>query len=155
MTIRLARQEDLEEIKPLYVDTIHAVCSAHYDENQRNAWASTAQNEQRWQDMMTEQYVWVVEIDRQIAGFATLKDVHYIDFFYVHKDFQRKGIARALFDRIEVEAKGKGEEFLTADVSITTKPFFERNGFIVLTEQQNYRNDVVLVNYKMKKEYSY
>jgi len=40
---------------------------------------------------------------------------------------------------------------LTADVSITAKPFFESKGFVVEAEQLAQANQLKLKNFKMKK----
>lgn len=41
---------------------------------------------------------------------------------------------------------------LTADVSKTAKPFFEKKGFLLVKEQENLLDDVLIVNYKMRKD---
>lgn len=152
MNFRIAKQDDLAEMKQLFVDTIHSVCKDQYNESQLSAWSSSSQNDQRWQELISTQYVLIAELNDKIVGFASLKDGNYIDFFYVHKDFQRKGIAKELLLRIESEAASYGTLVLTSDVSMTAKPFFEKNGFLVVKEQENLRKDVVLINYKMMKE---
>lgn len=139
-------------MKQLFVDTIHSVCKDQYNESQLSAWSSSSQNDQRWQELISTQYVLIAELNDKIVGFASLKDGNYIDFFYVHKDFQRKGIAKELLLRIESEAASYGTLVLTSDVSMTAKPFFEKNGFLVVKVQENLRKDVVLINYKMMKE---
>ena len=152
MNFRIAKQDDLAEMKQLFVDTIHSVCKDQYNESQLSAWSSSSQNDQRWQELISTQYVLIAELNDKIVGFASLKDGNYIDFFYVHKDFQRKGIAKELLLRIESEAASYGTLVLTSDVSMTAKPFFEKNGFLVVEVQENLRKDVVLINYKMMKE---
>jgi putative acetyltransferase len=154
MNIRIGTPEDLEEMKQLYVDTIHTICNKQYNEEQLAVWSSTAQNAERWQEMIATQYVIIAEIDRQMAGFATLKNENYIDFFYTHKDFQRKGVAQQLLDHIEEKARIQQSERLSSYVSMTARPFFEKNGFVVLKEQENIRNGVMLINYKMEKALS-
>ena len=91
-------------------------------------------------------------IQDQIVGFGTLKNSNYIDFFYIHKDFQRRGIANKLLTELELEAKNQQTKIITSDISITAKPFFEKKGFVVKTEQKNIRLDVELINYKMEKQ---
>ena len=44
---------------------------------------------------------------------------------YVHKDHQRKGVATAICDALEQNAKA---EKFTTHASITAKPFFEKRG---------------------------
>jgi putative acetyltransferase len=151
MIIRNATLEDLPEMKQLYVDTIRTVCNKDYNEEQVNKWSSSVNKEERWLDMIVNQFVLIAESDELIAGFGTLKDHHYIDLFYVHKDFQGQGVARELLRRLQAEAIIHGEKLLTSDISITARPFFEKQGFKVVVEQENVRQDVILINYKMFK----
>ncbi|WP_426792394.1 GNAT family N-acetyltransferase [Sphingobacterium sp. WOUb80] len=75
-----------------------------------------------------------------------------MDVLYVHKDFQRQGIAQKLYNALEDEAKGQKSTFVTADVSKTAKSFFEANGFKVIAEQIQIRTEVEITNYNMKKD---
>ena len=56
----------------------------------------------------------------------------YFDFLYVHKDYQRQGIADNLYTEIQAKAIKQGTTLLTADVSITARPFFEKKGFKII-----------------------
>lgn len=151
MHFRTATHEDLPLIKQLYVETIHNVCNKEYNEQQLKVWSATTQNTQRWQDTMDNQYVILAEKEGRLAGFATLKLGNYIDFFYVGKDFQRQGVARDLLNKIEQQANLLKATYLSADISLSAKGFFERNGFEVIQQQENYRDGVVLINFNMKK----
>ena len=90
-----------------------------------------------------------------IAGFADIDLAEgYLDRMYVSKDFQRQRVATALLSQLEQAAKDAGCQKITSDVSITARPFFERNGFRVIRRQEVVRRDVTLVNFKMEKELS-
>ena len=152
MTFRNADLADLHEMQTLYVEAIESICCDDYDEQQRKEWAATAQNKQRWLAVLDTQFVLLAIIDTKIVGFATLKDGEYIDFFYVHKDFQKRGIAGKLLHKIEEKAIELKSETIWSDISITAKPFFEKQNFIVIAKQSQTRNDVVLINYRMRKQ---
>ena len=151
MIFRHAILEDLPAMKELYAGTIRSVCKADYTEEQIAMWASSVNKEERWLDVVVNQFVLLAEIDQELVGFGTLRDRNYIDFFYVHKDFQGMGIARELLNRLLDEAISHGVKLLTSDISITARPFFEKQGFKVVVEQENVRQDVILINYKMIK----
>lgn len=152
MNFRKAVFSDLEEMQKLYVETIHSVCKTDYSEEQRKVWSSGVNNTERWLEVIEKQFVLLAIIEKQIAGFGTLKDGNYIDFFYIHKDFQRQGIAAKILNELEVEARKNNSEIITSDISITAKPFFQKKGFIVKTEQKNIRLGIELINYKMEKK---
>lgn len=152
LNYRIATLNDLATLQQLYVDTIQSVCVNEYSAEERNVWASGINNTERWQEVMHTQYILLAIINEQVAGFATLKAWNYIDFFYVHKDFQRMGIAKGLLSMLEAEAIKHGTKILSSDISKTARPFFEKNGFTALKEQHHQRQHVVLVNYKMEKQ---
>lgn len=149
MKLRNATLEDLPAMKALYRDTILTVCRKDYTEEQVNIWSSSANKEERWLDMVVNQYVLLAEISDELVGFASLRNHNYIDFFYVHKDFQGMGIAGELLKQLIQKATEQGTMLLSSDISKTARPFFEKQGFKVVAEQENVRQDQVLVNYKM------
>lgn len=151
MFFRKATISDLKEMQKLYIETIQHVCKNDYNSAQIDVWISGAKNTERWIDVINTQFVLLATIEDKIVGFGTLKDGNYIDFFYIHKEFQRQGIANKILTELELEAKNKHSKVITSDVSITARPFFEKKGFIVKTEQRNIRLGVELINYKMEK----
>jgi len=151
MIIRKGQPEDLTELQQLFTDTIKNICKTDYNSKQIDAWASGIENKQRWHNILTNQFVLVAQNNENITGFCTLDNGHYIDLLYVHKDYQRQGIADRLYADIEKEAKRQGQKELTSNVSKTAKPFFERIGFKVQKEQNVNVKGVELTNYKMTK----
>ncbi len=151
LSFRTADPSDLPEMQQLFVDTITKVCRKDYTEEQIGAWTSGVANTRRWLERFDEQYVLLGLVNDQIAAFGTIKEGNYIDMFYVHKDFQRLGIAGKLYAHLEEKASELRSDYIESDVSITAKPFFEKVGFIVLAEQSVERKGIELVNYRMRK----
>lgn len=152
LVVRKGKTNDLTELQKLFVDTITAICSSDYDHQQIKVWTSSVENKHRWNEIIIKQLVLVAQDQNKIVGFATLDNGNYIDLLYVHKDYQRQGIAQRLLDDIEDEARRLKQIQLTSDVSRTAKPFFAKNGFKTLKEQKNIRNGVEIINYKMVKQ---
>ncbi|RYJ37178.1 GCN5-related N-acetyltransferase [Flavobacterium anhuiense] len=139
-------------MQQLYIETIQIVCKNDYDSTQIKAWISGVKNTERWIEVIEKQFVLLAIIENKIVGFGTLKDGNYIDFFYIHKDFQRQGIADKILKELEMEAKKHNSTIITSDISITAKPFFEKKGFVVNAEQKNIRLGIELINFNMEKE---
>lgn len=150
--VRKGQKNDLTELQKLFVDTVTTICSSDYDNRQIEVWTSSVENKNRWDEIITKQFVLVAQDQNKIVGFATLDNGNYIDLLYVHKDHQRQGIAQRLLDDIEAEVRRLKQTQLTSDVSKTAKSFFEKNGFKTLEEQTNIRYGVELINYKMIKQ---
>lgn len=152
MIIRQANSSDLAEMQKLFANTVSSVCKADYNDDQIRVWASSVENKKRWEDILKNQLVLLALDKTKITGFCTLDKGNYIDFLYVHKDYQRKGIARKLYLLIEKEAKQLKQTQLTSDVSKTARSFFESIGFTVIKEQTFKKSGVEMTNFKMKKE---
>lgn len=152
LSFRLAKNSDLKVLQDLFVNTIKAVCQNDYTPDQIKAWTSSVEKTKRWHDLLQDQHVIIAQINEKIVGFASLKDNHYIDFFYVHKDYQGQGVAKRLYRKIEKEAMAGGTDSLSSDISITAKPFFESRGFVLIKKQDNPVRGEVLVNFKMTKK---
>lgn len=152
-TIRNAKLDDLIPIQELFVNTIRGICHQDYSPQQIDVWTSSVANKQRWIDKLNSQFFLVAEINNEIVGFASLESNDYLDFLYVHKDHQRKGIARHLYAEIENEALKRKSTGLSSDVSETAKPFFEMHGFNMIVPQNLEINGVIIRNYKMFKQF--
>ncbi len=149
--LRLAQIGDLVSIQALFVETVDQVCSGDYNAEALRAWISGASKADFWIDKLKSQYFLVAIHEERILGFASLENEDYVDLLYIHKDFQRRGIADKLLASIEREAKGKGADSLRSDVSKTARGFFERRGYHVLREQTRTIDGLAISNYQMKK----
>jgi putative acetyltransferase len=150
--LRKATSADMKEMQALYADTINNVCKENYTSEQLTVWAAGAGILERWEQVIAKQLVLLAMHDQRIAGFATLYDSNYIDLFFVHKDYQRQGIAKRLYAEIEQAARADKQKYITSDVSITAKPFFTKMGFTVTQKQQVNVGGVELINFKMSKK---
>lgn len=151
ISIRFAKLSDLPEMQKMFVDTISTICKDDYSPEQIKVWTSSIENTQRWTDKLTSQYFLVAELDNKIVGYASLENNNYLDLLYVHKDYQRQGIAYRLYSEIEKEAIKRKATVLNSDVSETARRFFEKKGFKTISPQTNIIKDIEIINYKMTK----
>jgi putative acetyltransferase len=153
--IRKATKADLQDIQTLFVDAINAIKLEDYSAEVLKVWASSIENKERWLRKIKTQHFLIAEQETEIIGFASLEHHTHIDMLYTHKDFQRMAIAQTLFDVLEIEATKNNAANLTADVSITAKAFFEKNGFDTLSTKKNKIDGLEIINFKMRKELNY
>jgi putative acetyltransferase len=151
LSVRPGKPDDLPELQQLFVDTISTICKKDYQDDQISAWISGARNKQRWLDILAKQYLLVAIDQDKIVGFGSLDQGGYLDLMYIHKDYQRQGIASKLYSELESEAIRQGLPAIYADVSKTARSFFEKKGFKVIAEQAILRQGIALTNFKMTK----
>lgn len=149
--IRVALPNDLESILALFKDCVLSICQDHYSAEQLTAWASSSENVSDWTRKVESQFFIVAINNEMIVGFGSLEGDDTLDLLYVHKNFQRAGVAGKLFHELQIRAEQLGTKVLKADVSKTARRFFEDRGFKVVVHQSTQTRGVALENYRMIK----
>jgi putative acetyltransferase len=120
---------DARRCAEIFRSSIEELAVDDYDEEQREAWASRADDEQAFAARLAEALTLLAVIDSAIAGFASLKGADLIDMLFVDPEFARQGIGRTLVDALTRLAQARGAKRLTTEASDVAKPLFERLGF--------------------------
>ena len=147
-TLRAYTPEDCAQMAQLFYDTVHTVCLGDYTEEQLDVWATGSVDIERWNKKFLANHTVVAVSDRTVVGYGDMESGGYLDFLYVHKDWQGRGIATAICDALEENAKA---ERISVHASVTARPFFEKRGYIVIKEQTVIRGGVSLTNFVMEK----
>lgn len=148
MTLRSYTKADCAPLAQLFYETVHTINARDYCPEQLEAWAAGAGDLEAWDKSFRGHHTLVAELDGTIVGFGDMDETGYLDRLYVHRDYQRRGVATAICDALEGNSKAPA---FTTHASITARPFFEGRGYIVLKEQQVERRGVLLTNFIMKK----
>ena len=98
MHIRRYSPNDISEITELFYNTVYTVNLRDYSSVQVDAWVPRYTDKDAWNSRLSEKFTVVAEQYGAIVGFASLAYKGYYDLLYVHKDYQRQGIAAALTD---------------------------------------------------------
>jgi len=149
--IRQYTDNDLESVVGLFTDTVRHVNIRDYSAEQIAAWAPQPPDLPRWRERLANLNLWVAESDHRIIGFCGLGADGHVDLLYVDYRFQRRGVARRLYQQVETEAQRRGIGRLFTEASITARPFFESMGFGSLEEQRVELRGVVFKNFRMEK----
>ena len=151
MQIRDYRSGDAEAIVRLFYETIHTVNLGDYSQAQVDAWAPAVPDPEVWHQRMTSRRTLVAIRDGDVIGFADLEGDGHIDMFFCRHDTVRQGVGSRLYQAIEEAARGLGLGRLFTEASITARPFFERQGFRVVSDNSVERNGVEMSNFSMEK----
>ncbi len=147
MQLRRYKQSDCRELAELFYNTVHTVNAADYNNEQLNAWATGHVDLEAWNKSLQEHYSIVAVDNGIIVGFGDIDQTGYLDRLYVHADYQCRGIATAICNKLEQSVSGK----IVTHASVTAKPFFEKRGYKVIKEQSVERQGVFLTNFVMEK----
>ncbi|MDB2614292.1 GNAT family N-acetyltransferase, partial [Chlamydiales bacterium] len=150
--IRPYQQEDAQDLANIYYHTIRRVNIQDYSQKQVEAWAPTSSlGKEGWIKKFETIKPFVAVVDRQIVGFAEFESNGHIGCFFCHHEWIGKGVGSALMHAINTRAIQKKINRIFTEVSVTAKPFFEKQGFIVIREHVDIKRGVDLVCYKMEK----
>ena len=107
MILRPYRPSDLQELVELFYDTVHTVNAGDYTAEQLDAWADGAPDFAEWNRTLLEHTALVAVEGEALLGFGDIDASGYLDRLYVHKDFQRQGVASALCGALERAVEGE------------------------------------------------
>ncbi|MGN0613013.1 MAG: GNAT family N-acetyltransferase [Porcipelethomonas sp.] len=148
MIIRKYEASDCEQLAELFYQTVHTVNADDYTSEQLDVWADGNVDLKEWNKSFLAHNTVVCIMNGAIVGFGDIDNTGYLDRLFVHKDYQKQGVASAICD--ELEQAVTGHKIIT-HASITAKPFFEQRGYKTLKKQQVIRNGISLTNYVMMK----
>lgn len=142
---------DIMALRELFAQSIEELTQDDYDEEQRLAWVSAAEDAAAFGERLAQMLTLVVQADGEYLGFAALQDNKTIDMLYVHPYYAGEGVGSALVAALEKIAAARGCEELSVDASDTAEPFFEKLGFVPVRRNSIPREDQWLSNTTMSK----
>ena len=149
LSIRCYRTEDAPTLWALFYHTVRIINRRDYTESQVSAWAPSDFDLDVWQRKMDDIQPYVAEIEGQVVGYCDLQGDGLIDHFFCHHDYQGKGVGSKLIEKLIQVARQKRIKLLSADVSVTARPFFESKGFVVQEKQWVTRRGQGFTNFEM------
>jgi putative acetyltransferase len=142
---------DVPVLAAIFVASIEELTGDDYGEAQQIAWASAADDEDKFGARLANQLTLVATRQGAPVGFASLKGADHIDMLYVHPGAARQGVASALCDALEKLAGARGATELTVEASDTAERFFARRGYAAMQRNSVAVGDEWLANTTMKK----
>lgn len=148
MNLRKYVPDDCPVLARLFYDTVHSVNAKDYTAEQLDVWATGHVDLEQWNRTFLEHYTLVAVENNVTVGFGDIDRTGYLDRLYVHKDYQRMGIASAICAMLEDSVNVTK---ISVHSSITARPFFEAREYKTVEEQQVMRQGIMLTNFGMEK----
>lgn len=153
ISVRNYHPEDVQALATIYYNTIHRINIQHYTKEQVDEWAPISSLEtEGWATKFSRTKPIVAVVEDEIVGFAEFESNGHIDCFFSHHDWIGKGVGSTLMKEILQRAKNYSMHHIFSEVSITARPFFEKNGFKVIAEHISIRNGIERKGFKMERK---
>jgi putative acetyltransferase len=121
---------DTPVLAAIFVAAIEELTGEDYSEAQQEAWASAADDEERFGKRLAGELTLIATLQNSPVGFASLKGADHIDMLYVHPTAVGQGVASMLCDALEKLAGARGAKSLTVDASDNAQVFFAKRGYV-------------------------
>jgi len=142
---------DERALYAVFHSAVHEVASRDYTPLQVATWAPDEVDAVAWAGRMRGIAPFVAEEDGVALGYADLQADGYIDHFFVAGRAGRRGVGRALMDRLHERAAELGLHQMHSHVSLTAQPFFLRFGFAIEALRREEIDGVGFSNALMRK----
>jgi putative acetyltransferase len=142
---------DTPMLAAIFVAAIEQLTGEDYSEAQQEAWASAADDEEKFGKRLAGELTLVGTLQNSPVGFASLKGADHIDMLYVHPSVAGQGVATLLCDALEKLAGGRGAKKLTVDASDNAQEFFAKRGYVPMQRNTVTVNGEWLANTTMQK----
>jgi putative acetyltransferase len=149
ITIRNYAPSDLDAVIEIFQRAIRESAHRDYNPEQIASWSSVDRDD--WAEWRLTRPTFLALVGGEPAGFSDLEPDGHLDMMFVHPRFHRMGVAAALVARVEAEARRLGLVRIYAEVSLTARPFFERQGFAHVADRVVVIDGVSFLTFDMDK----
>lgn len=149
MIVRRFHPGEAAAVYAVFHRAVHEGAAAHYDAEQRNAWAPAAELPESWPAWLARERTWVGEEDGEILGFMLLEEDGLLDMAFVLPEWRGRGVADAMLGTVLADARQLGLARLRTEASLLARPFFLRHGWTEGARQEIERRGVRMVNFRM------
>ena len=142
---------DTPMLAAIFAESILELTGEDYSEAQQQAWASVAEDEEKFGKKLAGELTLIATLQNSPVGFASLKGPDHIEMLYVHPGAARQGVASLLCEALEKLAGARGVQSLTVDASDTAAEFFTKRGYVAKQRNSVTVNGEWLANTTMQK----
>jgi putative acetyltransferase len=143
--------EDTPVLAAIFTAAIEELTGDDYSEAQQEAWASAAEDEEKFGKRLAGELTLIATLQSSPVGFASLKGADHIDMLYVHPSAVGQGVASMLCEALEKIAGSRGAKSLTVDASDNAQAFFAKRGYVAKQRNTVTVNGEWLANTTMQK----
>ena len=134
--VREFERVDLPSVMSIYHEAVHGLTDAHYDADQRRAWApeSLRTDADRWRERLGGLEILLATRAGRPAGFCAFTLEGHVDLLFTHPAHARRGVARRLLQEAEERMRRAGAIQARTGASRLSRPLFEALGYVAVGE---------------------
>ena len=153
--LRLYQPDDAAHLADIFVAAVRGIGPSDYSAEQVEAWAAGVSADRFAALAGDGRRVWVaVDATDRPCAFIDLEADGHIDFLYCRPSHAGTGMATALYDVLEAQARESGTAWLYTEASEAARRFFLKRRFVVTQRRDFPVRGFMIHNYAMEKRLS-
>ena len=142
-----------QELSQLYYDAITKLAPAYYHPQQVKIWADyPRKHPNEFAKLLTQgTVIMAINSKGKVMGFGQLHPKNYIALLYTLPEFNRLGVASAIYSKLEQLAYISHQTTLSATASKLSLPLFRKLGFELIDTEVAVRDNITFERYNMVK----
>jgi len=130
--ISRATDTDLPLMQRLFYQTVTTYGSKIFSKEEIKVFSRLALNKDHWKQKFVNDYVYNAKLNGEVIGSFSFNKSGFIEYIFVHQNYQGRGIAKKLYETLERVAKEDDVRILTTRINSITKGFFENYNFEII-----------------------
>jgi len=130
--IERALQNDLSLMQRLFYQTVTSFGVKVFTDEEVKIYSRLALDKNHWFKKFEEEYIYNAKLNGEILGSFNMNKDGFIEYIFVDMNYQGKGIANKLYQKIEEIAIQESIQVLSTNINALTKIFFEKKGFEII-----------------------
>lgn len=151
MKIRKFSPSDAEPLADVYRDAVRGIGPQAYTSEQIVAWALYPDDMAEFSERLSRGVTLVAEDDAGPIAFGQLEPEDHLAFLYCATAYSRRGVASSIYSELEAHAFSRGVLEIHTEASRISRPFFEKNGYIVVEVEHVVRFGIEFERFRMRK----
>lgn len=152
MTFRPFQTEDTDALAEVYRDAVRGIGPQAYGPEQLTMWSAWPDNREEFQACLALGLTLVADVDGRVVALGQLHPVDHVVLLYCSTAYARRGIASAIYARLEEHDYAAGVTEITTNASRLSRPFFEKQGYALVKVAVAHRSGVDFERFRMVKK---
>lgn len=142
-----ATETDLPLMQRFFYQTVTIYGTQIFSKEEVKIYSRLALDKNHWKQKFVDDFVYNVKLNGEVIGSFSMNKNGFIEYIFVHLNYQGHGISKDLYATLETIAKENGITVLKTQVSAITQSFFEKKGFEIIAEVEKVAGGEEVVNY--------
>lgn len=149
--LRPYHPSDAQALAAIYREAARTIGSDAYGPEQVAMWASYPEDMDEFRFQLSLGATFVAEISGKAVAFGQLHPWDHVALLYCGSQYARKGVGSQIYRELEAQALASGVKEIHTEATRMSRPFFEKQGYVVCLIESPVRQGIAFERFRMVK----